>query len=125
MSAHMVAQEFIDHMQSGDVEKILGLAAPGATVSVVPLGVDGSMATEGADYLRELARSFPDLLVVARRLFVTTDNTAVVEISLEGTQADSFLEPALSPARGQAARPDLDRGQVSRKCPAKRQPWPR
>ena len=33
----------------------------------------------------------PDLLVRVRRLFVTGDNTAVAEITIDGTQADDFL----------------------------------
>lgn len=87
MGAREVAQEFFDHMQAGDVAEILDMTAPDATVSLVPLGNGGSLA----EYLRDLARSFPDLLIVVRRLFVTTDGTALAEISLEGTQADSFL----------------------------------
>jgi hypothetical protein len=91
MSARKVAQEFFDHMQSGDVDRILGMTTATATAFLVPLGVRGPMEIEGAGYLRELAGSFRDLLVVVRRQFVTTDNTAVVEISFEGTQAGSFL----------------------------------
>ena len=52
------------------------------------------MAADGASYLRELARSFPDLLVRVRRLFVTGDNTAVAEITIDGTQAGAFLAVA-------------------------------
>jgi hypothetical protein len=40
-----------------------------------------------ACYLRELARSFPGLLVHVRRLFVTAGSTAVAEITIRGTQA--------------------------------------
>ena len=94
MSARQVARDFFHHMQAGDVDEILGMATPAASVSLVPLQMHGSMAAEGADYLHELARSFPDLLVDLRRLFVTTDNTAVAEITLEGTQADVFLGAA-------------------------------
>jgi hypothetical protein len=45
------------------------------------------MAEAGASYLRDLARAFPDLLVRVRRLFVTTDNAAVAEITIDGTHA--------------------------------------
>jgi predicted ester cyclase len=51
------------------------------------------MTADGASYLRELARAFPDLLVRVR-LFVTADNTAVAEITIDGTQADDFLAVA-------------------------------
>src|SRR5438132_13993709 len=67
---------------------------PEATVSLVPLNRHGPMAADGASYLRELARAFPDLMVRVRRLFVTADNTAVAEITIDGTQADDFLAAA-------------------------------
>jgi predicted ester cyclase len=91
MSARTVAQEFFGHMETGAVDKIISMTTPGAVVSLAPLDVRGSMAAEGAGYLRELASSFPDLLVRVRRLFVNTDNTAVAEITIDGTQAADFL----------------------------------
>ena len=91
MSARKVAQEFFDHMQAGDVDEILGMVTVDSAVSLVPLQVHGSMAAEGAAYLRELVGAFPDLVIRLRRLFVTTDNTAVAEVTIEGTQADAFL----------------------------------
>lgn len=91
MSARKVAQGFFDHMQAGDVDEILRMVTPDAAVSLVSLQVQGSMVAEGADYLSELVRSFPDLVIRLRRLFVTTDNTAVAEITIEGTQAEAFL----------------------------------
>lgn len=91
MTARDAARAFFGHMQSGDADAVMGILAPGAAVHLVPLEVHGSMAAEGADYLRELAGAFPDLLVRVRRLFVTTDNTAVAEITIDGTQAADFL----------------------------------
>jgi len=91
MSAGKVAQEFFDHMQAAEMNAILRMVTPDAAVSLMPLQVHGSMAAEGLHYLRELARSFPDLVIHLRRLFVTSDNTAVAEITIEGTQADAFL----------------------------------
>jgi ketosteroid isomerase-like protein len=91
MSARTVAREFLNHMQAGDVDAILRMVTPDATVSLAPLRMHGSMAVEGTGYLRELARSFPDLVISLRRLFVTADSTAVSEITIEGTQADAFL----------------------------------
>jgi predicted ester cyclase len=91
MSARSVAREFFDHMEAGEVDKILGMTTPEATAFLVPLAVQGPMVAEGADYLRELATAFPDLLVRIRRLFVTADNTAVAEITVDGTQASDFL----------------------------------
>jgi ketosteroid isomerase-like protein len=94
LSARSLAEKFFGHIEAGEVEEILGMVTPDATVSLVPLNRHGSMAADGAYYLRELARSFPDLLVRVRRLFVTTDNTAVAEINVDGTQADDFLAVA-------------------------------
>jgi predicted ester cyclase len=91
VSAHHVAEKFFGHLQAGEVDDMLGLMTPDATVSLVPLNRHGPMATDGAAYLRELALSFPDLLVSVRRLFVTADNTAVAEITIDGTQAGDFL----------------------------------
>jgi steroid delta-isomerase-like uncharacterized protein len=94
VSARSLAEKFFGHLQAGEADDILGLMTPDATVSLVPLNRHGPMAADGAAYLRELARSFPDLLVRVRRLFVTGDNTAVAEITIEGTQADDFLAVA-------------------------------
>lgn len=91
MSARSVAREFFDHMQAGEAGEILGMVTAEATVDLVPLAVRGSMAAEGAGYLRSLAAAFPDLLIRTRRLFVTADNTAVAEITVDGTQAGDFL----------------------------------
>ena len=89
-----MAEEFFARMQAGDVDGILDLMTPAATVSLVPLGRRGLVTADGASYLRELSRAFPDLLVRVRRLFVTGDNTAVAEITIAGTQAEAFLAVA-------------------------------
>ena len=94
MTARSVAEEFFGRLQAGEVGDVLGLMTPDATVSLVPLNRHGPMATDGAAYLRELARSFPDLVVRVRRLLVTADGTAVAEITIEGTQAGDFLAVA-------------------------------
>ena len=94
MTARDVAEKFFGHMEAREVDEILGVTTPDATVSLVPLDRHGPMAADGACYLRELARAFPDLLVRVRRLFVTADRTAVAEITIEGTQAGDFLAVA-------------------------------
>jgi ketosteroid isomerase-like protein len=91
MSARTVAREFFGHMEAGAVGKIISMTTPDAVVSLVPLDVRGSMEAEGAHYLSELASAFPDLLIRVRRLFVTTSNTAVAEVTIDGTQAAEFL----------------------------------
>jgi ketosteroid isomerase-like protein len=94
LSARSLAEQFFVQMQAGEVDEMLGMMTPDATVSLVPLNRHGSMTADGAYYLGELARSVPDLLVRVRRLFVTGDNTAVAEITIDGTQADAFLAVA-------------------------------
>jgi steroid delta-isomerase-like uncharacterized protein len=94
LSARSLAEKFFGHMEAGEVDEILVMMTPDATVSLVPLNRHGPMAADGASYLRELARSFPDLLVRVRRLFVTADNTAVAEITINGTQAEDFVAVA-------------------------------
>jgi len=91
LSARELAEKFFGHVEAGEVDEILGMVTPEATVSLVALNRHGPMAAEGASYLRELSSCFPDLLVRVRRLFVTGDNTAVAEITIDGTQADAFL----------------------------------
>jgi ketosteroid isomerase-like protein len=81
-------------MESREVDEIIALMTPDATMSLVPLNRHGPMAAGGAPYLRELAMAFPDLVVRVRRLFVTgaaASRTAVAEITVEGTQAGDFL----------------------------------
>jgi hypothetical protein len=115
VSARSLAETFFGHLQAGAVGDILGLMTPDATVSVVPLNRHGPMATDGAAYLRELVRSFPDLLVRVRRLFVTADNTVVAEITIEGTQADDFLAVA-----NQEKHLELDQAWMLQVTPADR-----
>ena len=94
MSVRELAEKFFGHVEAGEVDEILGMMTPDATVCLVPLNRHGPMSADGASYLRGLARAFPDLLVRVRRLFVTADNTAVAEITVDGTQADDFLAVA-------------------------------
>ena len=86
-----MAELFFGHMEAREVDQILGLMTPDAIVSLVPLDRHGPMAADGAYYLRELARSFPDLLVRVRRLFATAGDIAVAEVTVDGTQAADFL----------------------------------
>jgi len=85
------ARSFFDRLAAHDLEGALALCAPDAPLRVVPLARVGRMALEGRDLLTALLRAFPDLELRVRRLFVTTDTTAVAEVTMEGTQADMFL----------------------------------
>jgi predicted ester cyclase len=112
LSARSLAEAFFGHMEAGEVDEILGMMTSQATVSLIPLNWHGPMAAEGASYLRELAGSFPDLLVRVRRLFVTGDNTAVAEITIDGTQAGAFLAVA-----NQEKHVDLDQAWMLKVTP--------
>jgi steroid delta-isomerase-like uncharacterized protein len=112
MSARSLAEKFFARVEAGQVDEILGMLTPDATVSLVPLNRHGPMAADGASYLRELSRSFPDLMVRVRRLFVTGDNTAVAEITIDGTQAEVFLAVA-----NQEKHVDLDQAWMLKVTP--------
>ena len=88
MSARSLAEKFFGHIEAGEVDEILGMMTPDATVSLVSLNWHGPMAADGASYLHELSRSFPDLLVRVRRLFVTGDNIAVATPALSIMSSD-------------------------------------
>lgn len=69
----------------------LSLAAPEASISLVPLDVMGTLHKEGRAYLEALVDAFPDATVRIRRFFVGGDGTAVAEITVEGVQGAEFL----------------------------------
>ena len=115
MSARSLAENFFGRIQAGEVGDILDLMTLDATVSLVPLNRHGPMATDGAAYVRELTRSFPDLEARVRRLFVTADHTAVAEITIDGTQADDFLAVA-----NQEKHLELDQAWMLQVTPADR-----
>ena len=57
LSARELAEKFFGHVEAGEVDEILGMVTPDATVSLVALNRHGPMAADGASYLRELARA--------------------------------------------------------------------
>ena len=79
-------------MQAGDVDGILGMMTPDAAVSLVPLQ---PARPDGGRRRVTTCVSWPGPSPTCwcgvRRLFVTGDNTAVAEITIDGTQADAFL----------------------------------
>jgi len=91
MSARDLAQTFFARMDAGDVEGTLALVAPEAPVNLIPLQLQGSASEVGRDYFQQLASAFPNLQVRVRRMFVGSDNTAVVEVTIEGNQAADFF----------------------------------
>lgn len=91
MNSKDVTRTFFDRMDSHDTSGALALVAPHTNVTLVPLKLQGDAVNVGRQYLEQLMSAFPDLSVRVRRLFVGNDNTAVAEITIEGTQAAEFF----------------------------------
>jgi steroid delta-isomerase-like uncharacterized protein len=91
MNRKDVARTFFDRMDSHDTSGVMALVAPHADVTLVPLNLQGEAEQVGRQYFEQLMSAFPDLSVRVRRLFVGDDDTAVAEITIEGTQAADFF----------------------------------
>jgi ketosteroid isomerase-like protein len=91
MNSMDVARTFFARMDTHDTSGALALVAPHTNVALVPLNLQGDAEHVGRQYFEQLMRAFPDLSVRVRRLFVGNDNTAVAEITIEGTQAADFF----------------------------------
>ncbi len=91
MSNKDVTRTFFARMNAHDTSGALALVAPHANVTLVPLILQGDAENVGRQYLEQLMSAFPDLSVRVRRLFVGNDDTAVAEITIEGTQAADFF----------------------------------
>jgi ketosteroid isomerase-like protein len=90
MSDRTVLEGFFSALNAHDVDGAMTAVGDGATITVVPLDIDGSMAKDGREFLDALVGAFPDLKVRIDRMFVGSDGTAAVEGNLEGTQAAEF-----------------------------------
>jgi ketosteroid isomerase-like protein len=91
MNSKDVARTFFARMDSHDTSGVMALVAPHADVTLVPLNLQGEAEQVGRQYFEQLMSAFPDLSVRVRRLFVGNDDTAVAEITIEGTQAADFF----------------------------------
>lgn len=91
MNSMDVARTFFARMDTHDTSGALALVAPHTNVTLVPLNLQGDAENVGRRYFEQLMSAFPDLSVRVRRLFVGNDNTAVAEITIEGTQAADFF----------------------------------
>jgi ketosteroid isomerase-like protein len=92
MNSLDIARTFFARMATRDANGVLALVAPHANVTLVPLNLQGDAEDVGRRYFEQLASAFPDLSVRVRRLFVGNDNTAVVEVTIAGTQAADFFD---------------------------------
>jgi predicted ester cyclase len=88
--AQSLAVELCERLQSRDVEGAEFLVWPDAAVDFGPAGISGRFANQGAKLFRCLITAFPDLRVIVRST-LADPQTAVVEITLEGTQRADFL----------------------------------
>jgi ketosteroid isomerase-like protein len=91
MNSKDVARTFFARMDAHDTSGVMALVAPHADVILVPLNLQGEAEQAGRQYFEQLMSAFPDLSVRVRRLFVGNDDTAVAEITIEGTQAADFF----------------------------------
>ncbi|ARK10331.1 nuclear transport factor 2 family protein [Fibrella sp. ES10-3-2-2] len=75
-----------------DTARMIGLAAPDATVHFLPLG-DGGLGTFwefGKSVWDSLIRSFPNLSNTVDSL-IAEGNTVIANVTISGTQASEFL----------------------------------
>jgi ketosteroid isomerase-like protein len=91
MSSIVVARNFFTRMDARDTNGTLALVTPQASVTLVPLNLQGDAEVVGRHYFEQLISAFPDLSVRVRRLFVGNDSTAVAQVTIEGTQAADFF----------------------------------
>ena len=91
MNSLDIARTLFARMDARDANGVLALVASDANLTLVPLNLQGNAGDVGRRYFEQLASAFPDLSVRVRRLFVGSDNTAVAEITIAGTQAADFF----------------------------------
>ena len=91
MSSIVVARNFFTRMDARDTNGALALVTSHASVNLVPLNLQGDVEEVGRQYFEQLTSAFPDLSVRVRRLFAGNDGTAVVQVTIEGTQAADFF----------------------------------
>jgi predicted ester cyclase len=88
--ARSLALELCERLGSRDLEGAASLVALDAAIDFGPAGICGSFAQRGAKFFRDLIAAFPDLCVTVRSILADSE-TAVVEITVEGTQRADFL----------------------------------
>jgi ketosteroid isomerase-like protein len=91
MSRIVVARNFFTRMDARDTSGALALVTPHASITLVPLNLQGDAEEVGRPYFEQLISAFPDLAVRVRQLFVGNDGTAVAQVTIEGTQAADFF----------------------------------
>src|SRR5262249_35101903 len=84
-NAQSLALQLCERLQSRDADGAGSLIVPDAIVDFGPAGISGSFTQRGDRFFRDLIAAFPDLRVTVRSI-VADPETAVVEITVEGTQ---------------------------------------
>lgn len=91
MDRHEIASRFFTRLDAHDVDGAMALVAADPDVMLFGHRREGDRQPTLREYLQALVDAFPTLFVKVRSLFVATDGTAVMEVTLDGVQADDFL----------------------------------
>jgi len=89
-NAHWLALQLCDRLHSRDADGACSLIAPAAVVDFGPAGVSGVFSRRGANLINDLIAAFPNLRVTIRSI-VADSETAVVEVTIAGTQRSDFV----------------------------------
>jgi predicted ester cyclase len=88
--ARALALKLCDRLSDRDSEGANALILADAAVDFGPAGICGSFSEEGTKFFRDLISAFPDLRLTVHSV-VADSETAVIEITVEGTQCADFL----------------------------------
>jgi len=85
-----LALELCERLSARDFEGANALILAEAAVDFGPAGICGSFSEEGAKFFRDLIAAFPDLRLTVHSV-VADSETAVIEMTVKGTQGADFL----------------------------------
>ena len=85
-----LALKLCERLSARDFEGAKALILADAAVDFGPAGVCGKFSEEGTKFFRDLISAFPDLRLTVHSV-VADSETAVIEITVEGTQSADFL----------------------------------
>jgi steroid delta-isomerase-like uncharacterized protein len=88
--AQALARTWCDRLNARDSEGVNALVLAEAAVDFRPAGICGSFSEKGAKFFRDMISAFPDLRLTVHSV-VADSETAVIEITVEGTQGADFL----------------------------------
>ncbi len=88
--AQSLALELFERLSAHDTKGASALVAAEALVDFGPADIAGTFAQKGAKFFQDLIAAFPDLRVQVRSIMGDSES-AVVEITMEGTQGADFL----------------------------------